>query len=85
MILLQRPEGFFECTEGIAFALNAHLSAEDFSPDDPDVPAAGLLDCPITCQTEAIRRSMPEMVVSGDLDSPEGKLRLWVCKKSASR
>lgn len=77
LILLQRPEGFFDCTEGIALALGAQLHSE---------LAGGLGgDCPITFQTEAVRQTVPDITVDGDeLNDEEGKLRIWVrCRPCA--
>lgn len=73
--LLQTPEGYFDVSEGLALALNAHVEDDDESND-----------CPLTCQVEAIEKSVPEMVLAanggaeglGEAELARLKSRIWV-------
>ena len=76
MIFLQRPEGYWDATEGLALALNAHLDDE-----------CETNDCPLSCDPAAVRETMPEIAFSrlpgGEEPlSPEAadelRLRVWV-------
>lgn len=67
LIFLQNPDGSFNCTEGLALALNAHSEDQDEAND-----------CPLTCQWQAIRDSMPEMTVGSGDNSHDTKLKIWV-------
>lgn len=62
---------YFDCTDGIALALNAKLPADMMS-------AAAGADCPLTVSAAAVRLAMPEIRAEGDLNDEEGRLRLWV-------
>lgn len=77
LILLQHPDGYWDASEGVALALNAHRDDADDSND-----------CPLSAQAEAISDTLPEIVLSAA--EPEGaeplspeeerqlKLRIWV-------
>lgn len=69
----QTPEGYFDCSDGLALALNAHVEDDDDSND-----------CPLTCQVEAIRSSMPPLEFLAGADGLDADavaaltLRVWV-------
>lgn len=69
-IFLQRKDGSFACTPGLALALNAHTEDDNDENDDP-----------LTCQVEAIVQSMPEIVIEGHGGTPEEveelRMRVW--------
>lgn len=67
LILLQQEDGSFRCSPGLALALNAHLEDDD---DDND--------CPLSCDLEAIRATMPEISAKGAEEDPELRLTIWV-------
>lgn len=73
LIILQRPDGGFDPSEGLALALNAHVTDDDDTNDDP-----------LNCQVEAITESMPEMILNGGEGEEGGsgqqelKMRVWV-------
>lgn len=73
LILLQTPEGYFDISDGLAFALNAHVE------DDDDAN-----DCPLTCQPEAIWETVPELEFTVGADGlteeqlEQLRARIWV-------
>lgn len=79
--LLQDPQGFFDPTDSLAFALMAitreqsndrRLQSAISRGAAPVMPGGGALDCPLTYSAEAIRQTVPEAllraagVLSGD-------------------